>query len=47
MINVINTGINSNHKFEYHLNGNIIKVADHEKDLGVYLLNLDALSAIL
>ena len=32
---VLHTDINSNHKFEYHLNGNIIKVADHEKDLGV------------
>ena len=32
---VLHTDINSNHKFEYYLHENIIKVADHEKDLGV------------
>ena len=33
---VLHTDVNSNnHKFEYKLNGNVIKVADQEKDLGV------------
>ena len=32
---VLHTNINLNHGFEYMLNGNIIKVSDQEKDLGV------------